>query len=66
MKITEKTKLNELLESKPDSAELLFEAGLTCFGCPMAMEETIGEGCLAHGMTKKETEELIKELNEGK
>jgi hypothetical protein len=29
----------------------------------MAMEETIEDGCMAHGMSKKETEELIKQLN---
>ena len=63
MKITAKTRLNEILIKKPEAAELLFESGLSCVGCPMAMMETIEEGCLAHGMTKKEINELIKRLN---
>ena len=63
MKINKNTKLNELLEAKPESAEALFEAGMGCCGCPMAQQETIEEGCIAHGMDKKEIEELIKRLN---
>lgn len=62
-KITPKTKLSELLNSNPDSAEILFESGMGCVGCPMAMQETIEDGCLAHGMDKKDVDELIKKLN---
>lgn len=62
-KITRKTKLSELLEKNEDAAEVLFEAGLGCIGCPMAMQETVEQGCLAHGMNKKEIDELIKKLN---
>lgn len=64
MKITKKTKLSELLGKNPKAAEVLFEAGLPCVGCPMAMNETLEQGCLAHGMTKKQIDELIKRLNE--
>lgn len=63
MKITPKTKMSELLEKKPEAAEILFDAGLSCVGCPMAMQETIEQGCLAHGMSKKEIEELVERLN---
>ena len=64
VKITKKTKLNKILSKKPKAAEILFEAGLSCVGCPMAMNETLEQGCLAHGMTKKQVDELIKRLNE--
>jgi len=64
MKITKKTKLSVLLNKKPEAAEILFEAGLTCVGCPMAANETIEQGCLAHGITKKNIDELIKKVNE--
>jgi len=63
MKITKKTKLSKLLGENPKAAEILFKAGLSCIGCPMAMQETIEQGCLAHGMSKKEIDELIKRLN---
>ena len=62
-KITKKTKLNEILRIKPEAAETLFEAGMHCIGCPMSMNETLEQGCLAHGMLKKEIDELIEKLN---
>jgi len=62
-KITAKTRLNEVLKQNPDAAEILFKAGLSCIGCPLSMQETIEEGCKAHGMNKKEIAELIKRLN---
>ncbi len=63
-KITKKTKMNELLEKNPESAEILFEAGLSCVGCPMAMQETLEQGCLSHGISEKEIDKLVKKLNE--
>lgn len=62
-KITKKTKLNEILQKNPEVAKILFESGLGCIGCPMAMQETLEEGCLAHGFSNKEVEELVKKLN---
>ncbi len=63
MKITKKTIMSEILEEKPESAKLLMEAGMHCVGCPMAMQETLEDGCIAHGMTKKQVDKLIEELN---
>ena len=63
-RITGKTKLAEILKLKPEAAEVLFESGMTCIGCPMAMQETLEQGCKAHGMKKKEIDELIGRLNE--
>ncbi len=62
-KITQKTKISELLNSNPEAAETMFNVGMGCCGCPMAQQESIEEGCLAHGMSKKEIEELVKKLN---
>ena len=63
MKITKKTKINKAIEKNPRAVEKLFEAGLMCVGCHMAGEETIEQGCLAHGMSKKEIDKLIERLN---
>jgi len=62
-KITKETKLSELLSLNPKAGEILFEIGMSCIGCPMAMQETIEQGCLAHGMNKKEIDEVLKKLN---
>jgi hydroxylamine reductase len=61
--IKKNTKLSELLEINPDAIEHLFDAGMHCIGCPAATMETLEEGCMAHGMSKKEINDLIKKLN---
>ena len=53
----------EIMEKKPEAAGVLMKAGMHCFGCAMAGGETLEEGCLAHGMTKKQIENIIKKLN---
>lgn len=63
MKITSKTRLNEVLIDKPQTADMLFKAGLHCVGCPFSMQETLEQGCKAHGMNEKEIEKLVKRLN---
>ena len=63
-KITKKTKLGELLRKNEKAAEILFESGMHCIGCSMAMDETIEQGCMAHGMNEKEINEMIEKLND--
>lgn len=64
MKITKKTKISEILKLKGENgAKLLVESGMGCVGCPMAMQETLEDGCLAHGMDNKDIEKILKELN---
>jgi hybrid cluster-associated redox disulfide protein len=61
--ISKKTKLSEIMSINNKAAEILFDEGMICMGCPMAMQETLEQGCLAHGMTKKEIDKLIVRLN---
>jgi len=62
-KITKDMRINEVLEKNEQAAEILFEAGLTCIGCPMSMMETVEQGLMAHGRSEEEVDELIEELN---
>ena len=62
-KITPKTKLSGIIEINPDAGKILFEMGMGCIGCSMTMMETLEEGCLAHGMSKKEIDKLLEKLN---
>lgn len=64
--ITKETSFGEILNKHPELANDLFESGLHCLGCGMAMYETLEQGCLAHGMNKKQIENLIKKLNKKK
>lgn len=65
--ISENMTFAEILEKNPESINILFESGLHCIGCGMAAYETIEQGCMAHGLNKKQIDNLIKRLNkEGK
>lgn len=60
---TKKTTIEDLVRNKPEAVELLFTVGMHCIGCAMSQMETIEQGCLAHGMDKKEIEKLIEDIN---
>jgi hybrid cluster-associated redox disulfide protein len=62
-KITKDTTIMEALEINEKAGETLFMKGLGCVGCAMAGTETIEQGCLAHGMDKKDIDKLVRELN---
>lgn len=64
--ITKDMTFAEILEKRPEVGNELFEAGLHCIGCGGAMYETIEQGCMMHGFSKKQIEDLIKRLNKGK
>ena len=65
MKITKQMKFSEILESKSEAVEILFSMGMHCVGCPMSSQESLEEGCKAHGMSDKEIDELVEKLNGG-
>ena len=60
-KITKGMKFSELMEKFPEVMDVLFEKGMHCVGCPFAMEESIGEGAEAHGISP---DKLVKEMND--
>ncbi len=61
--ISKKMTFAEIMENYPGSANILFESGLHCIGCGGAMYETLEQGCMMHGFTKKQIDDLIKKLN---
>ncbi|MBU1136082.1 MAG: DUF1858 domain-containing protein [Nanoarchaeota archaeon] len=58
--ISKKNSFAEVLEKFPESAEVFLEAGMHCISCPMAMMESIEEGCKAHGI---DVNEIIEKIN---
>jgi len=61
--ISKNTTFAEIMKKHPESVNILFESGLHCIGCGMAMHETLEDGCKAHGMNRKQIDNLIKKLN---
>ena len=60
MKIEKSTKIGELLETAPEKADILLEAGMHCLGCPASQAVTLEEACAVHGI---DVEELLAKLN---
>ncbi len=60
MKIEKTTKIGELLETAPEKADILMEAGMHCLGCPASQAETLEEACMVHGI---DVDELVDTLN---
>ena len=56
--------LGEAIQKSPESAEIMMNYGLHCVGCHVASWETIEQGALGHGMSNKEIEKMVKEINE--
>lgn len=60
MAITKDTLIGELIREKPEAAEILFQFGMGCVGCPSAQMETLEEAAVVHGL---ELTSLLEALN---
>ncbi|NLX48353.1 MAG: DUF1858 domain-containing protein [Methanospirillum sp.] len=50
MVLTGDSTIYELLQQKPDAAQVLFKFGMGCVGCAIAKGETLREAAAAHGV----------------
>jgi len=57
--VTADSTIMELLQAKPESAQVLFRFGMGCLGCAVARGETVREAAMAHGIP---LEELLSAL----
>ena len=60
-KITKEMTFGEVLTKYPETVKTFFMYGMHCFGCHLAIDETIEQGALAHGV---DVDKLMKDLNE--
>jgi hybrid cluster-associated redox disulfide protein len=58
--ISAKMSFAEVMQQHPEAAEVFFRHGMSCFGCPAAMQETLEMGIKAHG---QDVEKIVDELN---
>jgi hybrid cluster-associated redox disulfide protein len=58
--VTKDMAFSEVLQKYPDTANIFFKHGMACCGCPMAMSETVEQGCLAHGL---DPDKIVAEIN---
>lgn len=60
MEITKDMLIGDVLRKKPESIEILMNAGLGCIGCPGSQVESVEEAAFVHGI---DLDELLKKLN---
>jgi hybrid cluster-associated redox disulfide protein len=61
--ISKDMNIKEVTDKYPEVSAVLSKAGLHCVGCHVSAEETIAQGCSAHGMSEKEIDGLIVDAN---
>ena len=59
--ITREMSIGEVLAIDPDTAPIMMEYGMHCFGCPFSQMESLEMGCAAHG---RDVAELVTRLND--
>ncbi|MGB7060864.1 MAG: DUF1858 domain-containing protein [Candidatus Zixiibacteriota bacterium] len=58
--ITKDMTFGVVLKKYPHTVKTFFQYGMHCFGCHLAVDETIEQGAMAHGV---EVDKLIEDLN---
>ena len=59
-KIKKTMTFSQIIKKYPKAEEILIKQGMHCIGCPMAKQETLSQGAIAHGINP---DKLIEELN---
>ena len=59
--ISKDMSFSEIMQKNPDVIGILLEKGMHCIGCPMAMQETLEQGAVAHGL---DPDKLMKEIED--
>lgn len=58
--ITKENTIGQILDMKPEAADVLTSFGMGCLGCPSATMETLEQACFVHGL---QLEEVLEKLN---
>jgi len=62
-KISKDMALGNVVKRFPQAMPIMLGYGLHCVGCHVAAFETIEQGAKAHGMTEKEIDKMLAEMN---
>ncbi len=63
MTITKDMSMADVLKANPQAGEVMMKYGLHCVGCPMTMMETLEQGAKGHGLSDKDLEKMLEEIN---
>ena len=63
-KINKGMMIMEVMQKFPKTAKVLMEKGIHCIGCIASSGETLEQGLKAHGMSGKDVDNAVKEMND--
>jgi hybrid cluster-associated redox disulfide protein len=55
--------IGDVVSKYPDTAVVMMNNGLHCIGCHVSLSESIAEGASAHGLSDKEIDDMVKQMN---
>ncbi|MFA6048636.1 MAG: DUF1858 domain-containing protein [Candidatus Micrarchaeia archaeon] len=56
--------LGEVVQTYPQSAMVMMKYGLHCIGCHVSAWETVEQGALGHGLSPKQLDDMVAEMNQ--
>lgn len=62
--IKKEMSIGEIIQKNPCAAEVMFKYGLHCIGCHISLSETLEQGAAAHGLSGKDIDKMVGEINE--
>lgn len=60
--ITREMTIGQILQSNPEVAPVLLEAGMHCLGCPASQGESLEEAAMVHGIDIDDLMEAIEAM----
>lgn len=58
--VNEKTLIGEVVNTYPETVDILLGIGMHCLGCPASQAESIEDACAVHGI---DSQEIIEAIN---
>lgn len=63
--INNNTLVGDIVNTYPETIEVLMAKGMHCLGCPASQAESISDACLVHGLDPDEVIEAVNaKINE--
>ena len=59
--VTPETNIGDLVLFHPETAQILYDIGMHCLGCPASGAETVGEAASVHGIDPDKLTALLNE-----
>lgn len=61
--VTKSMTVSDIITQYPQATEIMAEYGLHCFSCSVNELESVEEGCLGHGFSQEDIENLVTDIN---